>query len=58
MINIFDKPQSVTIEEKFFIAVFTILIITTLNASLSIYSSVFLMGIFALIKNKIIKWKT
>ena len=57
MIDILDKPDTLNLEEKIFIAVFTILIFTTLNAPLSIYLPLFLMGFFSLIKNKIIKWK-
>jgi hypothetical protein len=57
MINLFDKSDKISIEEKFAIIVFSILMITTLNAPLSIYSSLILIGIFSLIKNKIIKWK-
>jgi hypothetical protein len=53
----FDKPNPISIEEKFAIIVFTILMFTTLNALISMYSSIVLMIIFCLIKEKIIKWK-
>jgi len=55
MINIYES-ENPSIEEKFGIIIFTILIFITLNIIIAMYLSLFLMAIFIIIKGKIIKW--
>ena len=55
MIQIYE-PENPSIEEKFGIIIFTILIFITLNITIAMYLSLFLTAIFMVIKGKI-KWK-